>query len=178
MKPSNKITEEERALFRAHMKGVRRLPEVFLPLKQQRFRKSVINTQHSTSEIFTEVLTLPAVQYQEILEFCRAGLMQSFFHRLKQRQFPIADTLNLRHLTVIQARQALWDFLQYHHQQKNHCLKIIHGKGHRSPTAQPVLKNYINQWLRQYPEVLAFCSARPEDGGTGAVYVLLRVQKD
>ncbi|MEE9156926.1 MAG: Smr/MutS family protein, partial [Gammaproteobacteria bacterium] len=38
----------------------------------------------------------------------------------------------------------------------------------------PVLKNKLNNWLRQRDEVLAFCSTRPVDGGTGAVYVLLK----
>jgi DNA-nicking Smr family endonuclease len=39
---------------------------------------------------------------------------------------------------------------------------------------RPVLKGKVNHWLQQRDEVLAFCSARPVDGGTGAVYVLLK----
>ena len=54
------------------------------------------------------------------------------------------------------------------------CVHIIHGKGHGSSNQGPVLKNKVNAWLRQREEVLAFCSAQPKDGGTGAVYVLLR----
>lgn len=38
----------------------------------------------------------------------------------------------------------------------------------------PVLKGKVNVWLRQKGEVMAFCTAIPRDGGTGAVYVLLR----
>ena len=54
------------------------------------------------------------------------------------------------------------------------CAHIIHGKGYRSGERQPVLKRKVNYWLRLRPDVLAFCSATPRDGGTGAVYVLLR----
>ena len=54
---------------------------------------------------------------------------------------------------------------------------IIHGKGYRSQ-GRPVIKPMVNRWLRQDDEVLAFCSARPKDGGTGAVYVLLRKTRD
>jgi DNA-nicking Smr family endonuclease len=53
-------------------------------------------------------------------------------------------------------------------------VRIIHGKGNGSRHRGPVLKQKINHWLRQRDEVLAFCSARPMDGGTGAIYVLLR----
>ena len=53
-------------------------------------------------------------------------------------------------------------------------MRIVHGKGLRSRQGQPVLKVKVNHWLRQREEVLAFCSARPVDGGTGAVYVLLK----
>lgn len=53
-------------------------------------------------------------------------------------------------------------------------MRIVHGKGNGSRHRGPVLKQKLNYWLRQRDEVLAFCSARPVDGGTGAVYVLLR----
>ncbi|MGB6976704.1 MAG: Smr/MutS family protein [Gammaproteobacteria bacterium] len=176
MKRKDKISDEEKALFRAHTKGVRRLPPAPLLTKSHKPLKCPIKNRHDIQEIFSDVLTLPTVQYQEILEFCRAGLSQPFFRQLRRGQFAVADTLNLRLMSVTQAKQALWDFLQYHCKQGSRCLMVIHGKGHRSPTAQPVLKNYVNQWLRQYPQVLAFCSAQPEDGGSGAVYVLLRAK--
>jgi DNA-nicking Smr family endonuclease len=54
------------------------------------------------------------------------------------------------------------------------CLRIIHGKGYGSYQKQPVLKAKLNSWLRQHEHVQAFCSARASDGGTGAVYVLIK----
>jgi DNA-nicking Smr family endonuclease len=177
MKPTDKLTAEEKALFRAHVKGVRRLPEVSALDKPRPPTKRPFKDNNEAKEVFADALIFPTVQYQEVLEFCRSGLSQPFFRQLKRRQFAIDDTLNLRHRTLAEAREALWGFLHYHCQQGSRCLLIIHGKGHRSPLAHPVLKNYINQWLRQYSAVLAFCSAQPKDGGTGAVYVLLRANK-
>jgi DNA-nicking Smr family endonuclease len=55
------------------------------------------------------------------------------------------------------------------------CVQIVHGKGYNSPGNQPVLKNDINLWLRQHQDVLAFCSTPPKAGGTGALYVLLKL---
>jgi DNA-nicking Smr family endonuclease len=52
-------------------------------------------------------------------------------------------------------------------------VRIIHGKGLRSGPSGPVIKRRIGRWLRRRNEVLAYCSARPVDGGTGAIYLLL-----
>ncbi|EXJ09223.1 Smr domain protein [Nitrincola nitratireducens] len=41
-----------------------------------------------------------------------------------------------------------------------------------------MIKSCVNDWLQQIPQVLAFTSAQPKDGGTGAVYVLLKRNKD
>jgi DNA-nicking Smr family endonuclease len=54
------------------------------------------------------------------------------------------------------------------------CIRVIHGKGLRSGPAGPVLKEEVDHWLRKLDNVAAFASARPVDGGTGALYVLLR----
>jgi DNA-nicking Smr family endonuclease len=53
-------------------------------------------------------------------------------------------------------------------------VRIIHGKGYGSNNQGPIIKPLVNKWLQQRNEILAFCSARPNDGGTGAVYVLLK----
>jgi DNA-nicking Smr family endonuclease len=75
-------------------------------------------------------------------------------------------------MTVEQAKSALSRFLTAC--QHNHCryVLIIHGKGLSSKN--PILKNKLNNWLRQLDDVLAFSSATPKEGHTGALYVLLR----
>jgi DNA-nicking Smr family endonuclease len=77
-------------------------------------------------------------------------------------------------MNVPAARQALIAFIKASQRDNMSCVRMIHGKGNRSRHKGPVLKHKVNHWLRQRQEVLAFCSARPMDGGTGAIYVLLR----
>jgi len=56
------------------------------------------------------------------------------------------------------------------------CVRVVHGKGHGSPGREPVLKTKVRSWLVQKQEVLAFVQARPAEGGSGALVVLLRAQ--
>ncbi len=75
------------------------------------------------------------------------------------------------------ARLALCQFVHEHYQQNTGCLLIVHGKGgHRGEP--PLIKNLINRWLPQLDELLAYHSALVKDGGQGAVYVLLKKNKE
>ena len=53
-------------------------------------------------------------------------------------------------------------------------MRVIHGKGLGSGPRGPVIKQSVNVILRRTDAVVAFCTARPVDGGTGAIYVLLK----
>ena len=79
-------------------------------------------------------------------------------------------------LNIDQARNALSEFITECQQASLSCIIVIHGKGINS-TNPPILKNHTQQWLKQLDAVMAFCSAQIKDGGTGAVYVLLRNNK-
>ncbi|MDH5572217.1 MAG: Smr/MutS family endonuclease, partial [Gammaproteobacteria bacterium] len=68
------------------------------------------------------------------------------------------------------------ELFHYCHAHRIRCVRIIHGKGYGSVSQQPVLKQFVNYWLRQREDIMAFCSARQADGGTGAVYVLLKTK--
>ncbi|MEI2742214.1 MAG: Smr/MutS family protein [Candidatus Competibacter sp.] len=110
----------------------------------------------------------------EELYYRRDGVQQAVLRKLRRGQFQVGAVLDLHGMTVAAAKDALGAFLQRARRESPHCVRIIHGKGNRSRHRGPVLKQKINHWLRQRDEVLAFCSARTTDGGTGAVYVLLR----
>jgi DNA-nicking Smr family endonuclease len=86
----------------------------------------------------------------------------------------VAAELDLHGMTSELARSALREFMAECRRRDHRCVRIIHGKGRGSSNRGPVLKGKVNRWLRQRDDVLAFCSARPVDGGTGALYVLLR----
>ena len=110
----------------------------------------------------------------EELYYCRDGVQQTVLRKLRRSQFQIGAVLDLHGMTVVMARETLTIFLHRARRDWLSCVQIIHGKGNGSRHRVPVLKQKINHWLRQRDEVLAFCSARLVDGGTGAIYVLLR----
>lgn len=92
--------------------------------------------------------------------------------KFKRGQFCIEATLDLHGYTLDQAEDILEDFMQESLEQYQRYVLIIHGKGSRA-----ILKNHVNSYLEDHPNVLAFCSAKPKDGGLGAVYALLKKQK-
>ena len=108
------------------------------------------------------------------LSYSRDGLQHSTLKKLRLGKNPIERHLDLHGMTVDEARQALLYFIAECEDTDIRNILIIHGKGISSPGNKPVIKAYVNHWLRASPSVLAFCSARPCDGGTGAAYVLLK----
>ena len=109
----------------------------------------------------------------DILSFSRSGLQHNVLKKLRQGKHPVEHALDLHGLTVIQARKELQEFLgECAAAAVRHAI-IIHGKGFRSKD-KPVIKPMVNRWLRSVDNVLAFHSAQPKDGGSGAVYVLLK----
>jgi DNA-nicking Smr family endonuclease len=117
------------------------------------------------------------VEFGEELRYLRPGIQANTFQKLRRGKFPIEDTLDLHGLTVEKANNQLRNFLQHSQAAGRSAVRIIHGKGYGSAGRQPVLKSKVNQWLQGAGAVLAFCSARPENGGTGAVDILLRKNK-
>lgn len=109
----------------------------------------------------------------EELVYLQAGVQRGVLRKLRRGHYSVRRELDLHGLTVPEARLALGEFLAHCSEQGERCVRIIHGKGNNSRNQQPVLKIKLNTWLRLRKDILAFCSARPVDGGTGAVYVLL-----
>lgn len=112
------------------------------------------------------------------LEFAVPDLPYRTHSALKRGQIPWEAGLDLHGHTLDEARDELESFLLDAQAQRMRCVLVVHGKARTSMssgmTDYPVIKSHVNAWLREWPSVLAFCSARDLDGGTGAVYVLLR----
>lgn len=109
----------------------------------------------------------------ETLCFRRASVGRRTMRRLARGNFSVQDEIDLHGLTVPEAKVALKEFLGECETRHYSCIRVVHGKGRGSGQRGPVLKAKVNNWLRQWKEVLAFVSARQVDGGSGAVYVLL-----
>ena len=108
------------------------------------------------------------------LVYVRTGVPAHVLRRLRRGHWVVQDDLDLHGMTSSEARAATGSFLAECVQRGIRCVRIVHGKGLRSPNRQPVLKRKLGHWLMVRDEVLAFCEARPVDGGSGAVIVLLR----
>jgi DNA-nicking Smr family endonuclease len=118
---------------------------------------------------------LDNVGLEDSLSYTAPNLQTVVLKKLRKGYFGLDAEIDLHGLTSNTAKQQLLQFLHDCTYNGCRCVHIIHGKGYRSADQHPVLKNNLNLWLRQHQDVLAFCSASPKDGGTGAVFVLLRL---
>ena len=106
--------------------------------------------------------------------FLRPGLTRQVLRKLRSGAWVIQDQLDLHGLDRHGARAALSAFLASCIKRGIRCVRVIHGKGLGSKNREPVLKIKVKHWLTQREEVLAYCQARPVDGGSGALVVLLK----
>lgn len=167
--PVDDIDANDRALFRDSVRGTTPLGEVIPPsaVPPERIQESdPVDYPPLSDHISVEVTG------DTELSFKRGGISNELMHRLKKGKVKIDGELDLHGATVEEARAMVQGFLVDAAQANCHYVRIIHGRG--SHGGDPILKNLVNSWLRQLPQILAFCSAPRHDGGTGAVYVLLR----
>ena len=116
----------------------------------------------------------------EYVEGCVKGFDPRLMQQLKDGLFPIEDYVDLHGLTQEMAEMRIRDFLLNSQGRGLRCVLIVHGKGLNSENHIPVLKTRMPLWLSRGPvrkTILAFSTARPYDGGTGAIYVMLKRSK-
>lgn len=178
MSKHGKLSTEEKALFRAAVADA-------VPLRHQQAqphrpapppipRQRQLDEVQVLEDMLSDSLDPADLETGEELLYCRPGLQHSVLRKLRRGHYSVGAELDLHGMRVAEARQALGTFLHQAQARDARVVRIVHGKGNGSLNKQPVLKGKVNHWLRQRIEVLAFCSARQVDGGTGAIYVLLR----
>jgi DNA-nicking Smr family endonuclease len=177
-KPKDKHSNsEETALFRESVGEVRpvvqrrRRLEPPAPKPNPRFtesdRRAVLDESMSAGPDLAEIET------GEELVFQRPGISRKVMRQLRRGKFALQAETDLHGMAADEARVELRAFIRECHAHRMTCVRVVHGKGLGSGPRGPVLKTSVNRWLRQWQEVAAFCTARPADGGTGAIYVLL-----
>jgi len=172
------ISDADKALFQEQTSGTRKLEHNKVnhpatPLKPIPLQR-IADDRQVLDDMFSDERNAEDVETGDELYFAREGLQQKLLKQLRRGQLSITAELDLHGYIVADARIALTEFLKDCRRHGDRCVRIVHGKGHGSKQKLPVLKNKVNAWLQQRDEILAFCSARPVDGGTGAVYVLLK----
>lgn len=169
------VSAEDRALFRQSVGKVKRIRDDRVqtrPKPSRPRKKAQTEVPLGPAQPLSDDYALPDSGEADELFFARSGVQPRTIKRLRQGKMNIGLDLDLHGMVVNDARDAVAEFLAYCVDAHIRCAIIIHGKGYRSGTAK--LKSMVNRWLRQHPDVLAFCSAQPRDGGTGTVYVLIK----
>ena len=173
--------DDDADTFREAMRDVRRLrnaparaAEVPKPPPRARF------TRADQLEVLKESLLPPADEAAlatgDELSFRRPHITEAVLTKLRRGHFAVEAEIDLHGMTAAEAKAALRDFIIQAVNRRMSCVRIIHGKGRGSGPRGPVLKNVVNQWLQRIDLIQAFGSARQVDGGSGAVYVLLRTR--
>jgi DNA-nicking Smr family endonuclease len=169
---------DEFALFRNEMRDAKPIRHERLvhdkPKPEPRTSRNQLSEDSVQGEAFSDMFAPETVGNEEYLEYRGQGIQHRQFAKLKAGKVHLEAELDLHGMTLAKAEPALSQFLEKCQQQNIRCVRVIHGKGWGSKDNKPVLKSKLNHWLRQSSIVLAFCSATIEDGGTGALYVLLR----
>ena len=171
------MSDDDLRAFREAMHGVRPLPPRDAAHAAPKPRPGARFTRAEERDVLRESLLPPAdpalLDTGEELAFRRPGVGMDVLRRLRRGQFVVAAEIDLHGLGRHAAHEALREFIGEAVAHGQACVRVIHGKGRGSGQRGPVLKHVVNHWLRRMDDVLAFASARPVDGGTGAAYVLL-----
>ncbi|MCC5867107.1 MAG: Smr/MutS family protein [Gammaproteobacteria bacterium] len=170
-------TPDDKSLFRQAMADVRPLPTDKRhdhPRRPRPRRRRAADTDSLLGESLTMSPFERLLETGEELNYCSEQLSRQAYRRLRRGEYAVQDEIDLHGMSVARAREVLIEFIAESLRQHHRCVRIVHGKGMRSGPRGPVLKQEVNRWLRQWDSVLGFASTPPRDGGTGAVYVLLR----
>ena len=165
-------------LFRRRMSDARPLHQDAVPPPPTRPRPRASFSRRDEHNALRESLEADAETMEfasgQNLSFARHSVGRRTFRKLARGSFSVQSEIDLHGLTVADARTVLAEFIEASVDRGHHCVRVIHGKGLGSGNRGPILKRKVDTWLRKWNAVLAFISARQVDGGTGAVYVLLK----
>ena len=173
--PPKPIDDNERQLFRNTVGKVKPLKSNKAVLRKRDKPKPVPRGRPIEIHSIHDNYDHPPLDQGDSVSYVVNGVRREVIKNLRRGRYEIEAEIDLHGQTAYQAKQRLLQFLQFSTRHSLRCVHIIHGKGYRSPDSYPILKNKVDGWLRQHPDVLAFCSSTPTDGGTGAIYVLLRL---
>lgn len=175
---SDSAEDDETELFRRAMADARPLQREFVEPVRRPVPAKARFTRKDERDVLDESLSPSPADTEfgsgDTLSFCRGDVGRRTFRKLGRGRFSVQAELDLHGMTVREARVALARFVDAALYHGHRCVRIIHGKGRGSGMAGPVLKGKVDAWLRRWDSVLAFVSAQPVDGGSGAIYVLLK----
>ncbi len=173
-------TDEE--IFREAMAGVKEIKEFReIPFRKAPDIRPRPSRRDNTLEVLREVVSgkrkIRLSDTGEYMEWTMPELRGDITKKLHHGDFSVQDCIDLHGMTVDEAEEALRQFFREATRKRLFCVKVIHGRGLRSP-AGPVLKEALKDWLhgcfRKW--TAAYATARDCDGGLGATYIILKAK--
>jgi DNA-nicking Smr family endonuclease len=173
--------EDDASLFYAAMDGVQQLTHRGeAPAPNPRLPEIIDENAEALAQLSELVAGQGDFDFagsDEFIEGASPGTDRNLLRALRRGDFSLQGRLDLHGMTQTEAKEAVERFLTESRRARKRCVLIVHGRGLHSKDEIPVLKQQLKAWLSQKrigQMVLAFATAKPQDGGTGAVYVLLR----
>ncbi|WP_102795789.1 DNA endonuclease SmrA [Bowmanella denitrificans] len=140
----------------------------------QSLKRQALEKQLQQDGNYLSVEKVEPLDPYDFLDYKKDGVQEGVHKKLRLGQYQIDEVLNLQMQRIESARHNLFETLMLAHRRGLRTLLIQHGLGLHSKPFPALLKSYVNQWLRQIPEVLAFHTAQKYHGGLAATYVLLK----
>jgi len=176
------LSEDDKALFRDAIGDVKSVTNDKAPDTTKKPSAHVKSTQRDNRSVMETLLSELSendlLETGEHLSYTAPGVQRAVLRKLKSGKYAIQAELDLHGMTLAVAKNELAEFLVECQHHRLLCVRIIHGKGRKTVEKTPRMKPAVNQWLQGNKKILAFCSARTNDGGTGAVYALLKRLSD
>ncbi|HLL55275.1 MAG TPA: Smr/MutS family protein [Myxococcaceae bacterium] len=173
--------DEEQELFLSAMDGVQAIPNRGKPPTPTPPNPRILDDDAEALARLSELCSgqgpFDVADSDEFIEGSAPDVDKRLMATLRRGEFAVQGHLDLHGMTRQEAREAVEQFLHASRRAGKRCVLLVHGRGLNSKDHIPVLKENLKVWLnrgRIGREVLAFATARPHDGGAGAVYVLLK----
>ncbi|MEC7596037.1 MAG: Smr/MutS family protein [Pseudomonadota bacterium] len=160
------IDESDKSLFRTTVDRQK-------PIDKDNSRENnVIKIKSSKPFTNYSFLYEPNISGSQTVTYHVDGLSPKTLKKMKQGNIGSTPSIDLHGYKIEQACKELSDFIHFHSNKR--FLQVIHGKGYHSNSGLSIMKSQVVHYLKQHPNVLAFCSCPQEMGGTGAVFLHLK----
>jgi DNA-nicking Smr family endonuclease len=140
----------------------------------KQIKRQALEASNTLPNNYLSVEKAEPVDPHDHISFKQDGVQDGVFKNVRLGKYKIDGVLNLQQQKFEQARSLLFTQVLHAHEKGDRMLLVKHGLGLHNQPFPALLKSYVNQWLQQMPEIIAYYTAQPKHGGNSAVYVLLK----